>query len=265
MTTVTRTTSRPSRRMPGPRWVEAGVWQAMGHWGILGGFLIVVVVVVAVITTLVSRSTTPTLSGLQYPMQAVMWIPFGVAIHFATSWLGPHVAAGMTRRSFVRAAVTGVALVAVSAAVVVMLLLRLERWVYGLLGWTAGTDPGRLSGAEAPVVPYLWGLFLLVAVAGLTGLVVGLTYARLGPLATFLLPLTLSPLAAVAALALDPATMFVPFLAWSAEDGELLWSPPTLGLGGGPASLVIGTVILAVTLYAVHLLARRIPIRTRRG
>lgn len=264
MTTVTPT-ARIERWMPGPRWVEAAVWQAVGHWAILGGFFLVVVVVMAVVLAIVSQNTTPTLSAFQYPMQGAMWIPFGVAIHFATSWLGPHIAAGMTRRSFVRAAVGGVGLLAVSGAIVTLLLLRLEAWVYGLLGWTAGTDPGRIAPAEAPTLAYLWGLILLIAVAGLTGLVVGLTYARLGPVATLLLPVTLLPLAAVAFLALDPATMFVPFLAWTADDGGLMWSPPSLGLGGVAASLLIGVVILLATTYVVHRLARRMPIRAQRG
>ncbi len=233
----------------------------MGHASVFAGFLAIAVAVVVVVLFFVGRATTPTMSGFQFAQQVAPWIPFAVAIHYATSWLGPHVAAGMTRRSFVRAAITAVLVLAVWGAVALWLLLRIERWLYGRLGWTAGADGSRVSAAETAALPYLWGLVLLLAVAGLTGLVVGLTYFRLGSVATFALPLTMIPMAALV-LVLDPLTMFT--LAVFTRDGRAL-TPPALGLGGVPASVVLGLVLLALTTGAVHLLSRRVPIRSARA
>ncbi len=257
---TTASVARPTS--PGlPRWLRFAGWLTVGHWYILGGFLLAAVIVVTVILALVSRTMTPTISALQFVQAAAPWFPFGVAIHFAVNWLGPQVSAGMTRRSFVRASVVAALAVAATAAVALMVLLRIEDAVYERLGWVAAPDGLRVAPVGAPIGPYFWGLFLLIAAGGLAGLVVGLTYARLGPVATFLLPVTLLPLPAMVALALDPMTMFTPTLI-SVDDG--LYRPMDFGLGG-LASPVLGVAVLAVTILAVHLLARRIPIRSPRA
>lgn len=250
---------RPAAR---PRWLSMARWQTVGHWWVLGGFLLIAVIVISVILALVGRSATPTLSAVQFAPQIGMWMPFGVAIYYCTTWFGPAISGGMTRRSFVRAAVTSVFALAISGALALYVLLRLEPVVYEARGWTPRLDGGRISPADASVPLYLWGLFLLLAVAGLSGLLVGWTYDRLGAWATFLLPLTMLPLIATGVLALDPGAMYSPLT--FTRDGDP-WRPPSLGLDRGLASVVLGLAILAVTIAAIHLLARRHPVRSARA
>ena len=250
--------ARPRPLTTRPRWLGMAGWQALGHWFAFAGFLLVAALVAVVVLVVISRSRTPTGSGVQIGM----WVPFAVAAHFTGSWLGPHVSAGMTRRSFVRASVLAAVAFAVSGAVVVWSLAQAESWVFERLGWTLGVRQGLVAVTQAPPAAYLWGLFLLLAMSGVTGLLIGLTYARVGSAATLLLPLTLAPLAATAILALDPATMFRPFL--FTFDGQT-WGPPILADGGVARSVLLGLVLLCATSALVHLLARRMPIVHRPG
>ncbi|GAB96897.1 hypothetical protein BJY21_001459 [Kineosphaera limosa] len=254
-TTPTRTTSGTTR------WLRLAGWQVWGYVIILGCFLLAAAVIAAVVLTVVARSTTPTISALQFAQQAAPWFLFGVAIHYCTSWLGPHVVAGLPRRSFVKAAVVAAAGGAALGALGLVVLLFAERWIYGLLGWSAGADSGRVLATQAPLLPYLWGLFLLLFLAALTGLVVGLSYVRLGTVATFLLPLTLSPLLLGGLFAFDTATMFVPAVI-RIEGLPVSW---LTGPGSGVAGALVGLALVGAALVAIHLQARRIPIRSPRA
>lgn len=253
-------TRRPTSALP--RWLRMAGWQTAGHWLVFAGFLGIALVIAVVALAVISRSRTPMSSAFQIVQQIGMWVPFAVAVHFASRWLGPHVSAGMTRRSFVRASVLAAVALAVSGAVVVWSLAQAESWVFERLGWTPVVRQGLVAVTQAPPAAYLWGLFLLLAMSGVTGLLIGLTYARVGSAATLLLPLTLAPLAATAILALDPATMFRPFL--FTFDGQT-WAAPVLADGGVARSVLLGLVLLCATSALVHLLARRMPIAHRPG
>lgn len=260
MTGTTVSTRPQSSRTP--RWLRLAGWQVGGYALILGGFLLAAVIVAAIVLAIVSRSTVPTMSALQFAQQAAPWFLFGVAIHYAVSWLGPHVAAGLPRRTFVKTAVAAAIGAAALGAPAIVALQYAERWVYGLLGWSAGSDSGRVAATQAALLPYLWGLFLLLAVAALTGLIVGLSYARLGAAATLLLPLTISPLLIAASSAFDRSTMFVPALI-RIDGGYVM--PLTIAQGGVVVSLIVGLAVLVASTVAIHLLARRIPIRSPRA
>lgn len=252
-----------SGRSGRPTWIRLAGWQVIGHWVGLAGTLVLALAVIAVVLTLVVRSGgTPGLSGLQFALQVLPWLPFGVAIYFANSWLTAQVAAGMTRRSFVRAGVLACLVVAATAAVALLVLLRVEAWLYRSQGWTPGVDPGRIPIDQAAVLPYFWGLFLLLAIAGLTGLIVGVSFLRWGPPATFCLPVTMLPLIAVFFLGLDRETMFTP-IALSVGGGY--YGAPQFGLGAVTASLLVGSVLIGLTVFALQRLTRRAPvIRSRR-
>lgn len=245
---------------PRSRWLRLAGWQIAGYATVTGGLLLTAAIVLAVILAIASRYTTPTLSGMQIVQQIAMWFLFAVAIHYAVSWLGPHVAAGGTRRAFVKAAVIAAAGAAALLAAALLVMAYVEGWIYGLLGWSAGVDHGRAAATQSPVAPYLWGLFMVTFVAALTGLLVGLSYARWGAIATFALPLTMAPLLLTSALGADPATMFAPGLI--IVNGRVL--SPALGHGFAGSALV-GVLIMAATVVAIHLLARRTPIRSPRA
>lgn len=257
----------PRRNAPSrlPRWVQAGVWQLSGYAAITGGFLLLIALGAVVVLAIISRSTTPTESALQYPLQGLAWIPFAMAIHFTTNWLRPHIAAGMTRRSFAAAAVATVLALGPLTAVAVVAAFRVEAWAYAALGWTAGAASGFVIPGQIALGPLTWGIALLVSTFGMTGLLVGLTYARFGPIATLLLPVSLLPLPASLGLAIDPTTMFVPFTL-ATDDGTFFFgSWVSLSANSLGASVGIGSTILALTALAIHLLIRRMPIRARRS
>lgn len=243
-------------------WLRLAGWQAQGHWAVFGAFLLLSVSVVALILWLVRNATAPNVPGLQFTQPIGLWMPFAVAIHYVTSWFGPSIAAGMTRRTFIRASAAGIATFAATGALIVYLLLRLEQWVRDRLGMVASASPGRVNPAEVPVLPYMWGLFLLLLVWGLTGLLVGLSYARVGPWATVALPLTLLPIVAVALVGLQPSSTFVPF---GARVSNGSYQTFTIGLDSTLASVVLGSAIVAATLVAIHLVSRRMPIRGPRA
>ncbi len=261
MTTTTVPTSAAPRPMP--LWLRMAGRQIAGYAMILGGFLLATIAVAVVALALISRSMTPTMSALQFAQQAAPWFGFGVAIHYVVVWLGPHLVAGMTRRAFVKAAVTATLGYAALGALTLAALLHAERWVYGLLGWSAGSGTGGVAGTDVPVAGYLWGLFLVLLIASLTGLVVGLTYARLGAVATFALPLSMLPLVLGTLFAFSPASGFsLLFVSTRGSAGAAsAWAPGAFVAGG----VVAGPLIAAATVVAVHLLARRLPVRSPRA
>lgn len=270
MTTSTSSlaTSQPADPMSGarsrPRWVRLAGWQTTGYGYTVGGFLAVALVIAAVVLFLVSRNVTPGMSALQIVNQAVPWFLFGSAIYFVTSWLGPLVSAGMSRRSFVRGSVAAAFVVAAGTALVVLALAWAEQRIYGGLGWSAAYDVGPVPTVDAPLVPYLWGLFLLFSVATVTGLIVGLSYTRLGAWATLLLPVTLLPVIVVPAAALDPETMFISGV-FSIGTAVEVHTVALIDIGSGVTRFLIGLATLGVSVLVVHLLARRIPINGPRA
>lgn len=255
MTSIT--SSRPIRTRRSPQWVQVATWQVIGQAITFAGFLAAAIVIAVIALVIISRSVTPSYSALQLAQQVAPWFPFAVAIHIAVSWLRPHVAAGMTRRSYVRGAIASALVTGIGAALALVVVLSVEHWVYGRLGWTAGALDGRALAPSTPLLPYLWGLAVLVAAGALSGTIVGLSYVRLGPLATLALPVTLLPLPAVALLGLDPRTMFTAVAI--RVDGEIV-SPVGFGTGGGLGAVLAALLVLGLAALAVYLLARRIPL-----
>lgn len=258
MTAATLTRNPATRR---PRWLDLAGWQFIGQTTVFVAVLAAAIVLAALVLGITSRVTTPSYSALQVAVQAAPWLPFAVAIHFSTTWLNLQLVAGFTRRHSVRAAVlsgfgTGLAL-----TLLLLVVLWAEHRVYGWLGWTAASFSGRALLPEAPLLPQLWGLFLIMSTWALAGTVVGLGYQRFGASATLLLPVMLLPLAAVALLAIDPTTMWAPV---TISTGTGLYTPARFGLGG-IAGVAVGVAVLGLVVAAIHLLARRIPIRSPRS
>lgn len=244
-----------------PRWLRLAGWYVLGHTYLFGGALLVGALVAAVVLAIVSRGGAPQFSVVQIAHQVAPWLPFGGAVHFAMNWLGPQLVAGLTRRSFIRAAVVSAFGTALVVGLMLMAASWLERVVYDVLGWLPGTFDGRPLAPDTPFLGYLWGLFLILSVSALAGTVVGLTFSRIGALAILLIPVMLAPMVGMALLAVDPTTMWPPIYI---NRGGDVYSPADLGIGGA-AGVLIGLAILAVVITAVYLLARRIPIRTPRA
>ena len=171
-------------------------------------FWAILLVVALVLTGILAASGETDVSVVSFGRQAGIWFPFSLHVIAATAYLRVHVAAGMTRRTFVRAALLVALAVAVLNGVLMSTLLLVERLVHGWLGWgwvlqDAALDP---SGGSWPTMLVDYGMTYLVA--NLSGLLVGIVYYALGATwgaaggwwATALLPLTAGPVFVVLGL-----------------------------------------------------------------
>lgn len=236
-----------------PQWLRATQWLFTRTFFLMFLAWALVVVVVTVVLAIVGRNVdTVQMSGFAISHHGLLWFPFSIAIMMATTYLPLHVAAGMTRRSFIRAALLAQVGIGVLNAVFSTVALLLERWIYDRLGWVHGqTDDTNLTVFAGGELTYGLGLALLFASAMVSGLLVGAAYLRAGAWwGTLALPLTLLPILVTTLVGL----------------GEHQWRPWSITLadhwpGGGPLSAV---VVLLAGAVCFGLLVRRIPIETRK-
>jgi len=132
-------------------------------------------------------------SVMAFARQGAVWFPFSVLIAITAAYLPVHVAAGLTRRSLALGslvAALGTALV-YSAAYCGLLLV--ERAVFGALDWQWRIfDDVPLASTDMATM--LVSTVLLLVVADVSGLLVGISYQRLGGWwGTLALPLTAGP------------------------------------------------------------------------
>ncbi len=202
-------------------------------------------VTVAVLIT--DRLGTVELSVAQFIRNGpLIWLLFTVGVIIVAACLTPHVANGMTRRSFVVgtlvAATVGSLLYAATSAG----LLLLEGALYDRMGWEHNAVEGDAYTAgvwESGAGTLLLDHTLVTFAGSAAGLLVGIAYYRLGGWwGTLALPLTLLPILAV---------MFT--TTWSRVPFITVDTPAasTYLLGGG--------LVLAAAVTFV-LLARRVPI-----
>ncbi|MBU4336623.1 MAG: hypothetical protein KJ548_08605 [Actinobacteria bacterium] len=185
-------------------------------------------------------------SFIGYGRQAVAWFLFSQAITLVAGSLRIHVAAGMTRRSFVRGSLGAHLVIGFAHGVVFVALLQLERLVHQAAGWSFevhdGLDP---TGTRIGVLLMDFGGSFVVA--SLSGLLVGIVYQRVsGWWGTLALPLTVGPLLVV--------------LGSSGGDvGQILLGGVATGQIGVVAALVTGAALASAAAFA--LLSIRAPIR----
>lgn len=214
------------------------------YWLLL--WALAVVLVVAVIA-LIDAVGTVNVSIVQFVRNGVLvWYLFALAIAVAIGMLSPHVANGMTRRSFITGSILAGLVAAVLHAITGAVLLLLEGWYYARMGWDHDAAPGEryVRGVwELGVGPLLVD-HTLTAVAGIAaGLVVGVTYYRVGGWwGTVALPLTTLPI------------LYVMFATSWAEAPFVPWNLPPV------TAHVVGGLACATALLAFALLTRRIPI-----
>lgn len=177
--------------------------------------------------------------------QGPRWFLFAMAIVVIAEGLGPHVALGMTRRTFVRQNAAGLLVVAAGYGALSFAVTYLERWFFDLLGWPLTTIYG-----QHPVPTEPWSLVLvdhavLLAVFALSGLAVGAVYYRWGGwIGTLALPLTVGPVFLAATVlphvdAADTAALlrldglpYVASLAIAVVVGAWFWAVARLALRG---------------------------------
>ncbi|GAB3811875.1 hypothetical protein GCM10028820_03850 [Tessaracoccus terricola] len=193
--------SSPSR----PRWVGTARRQLRIYlylYAVVWAILLVGIVAAIVI---VDRLGTVDLSIAQFVRNGpLFWFVFALAIIVPTGYLTPHVANGLTRRSFTVGSLVAVAANALLHSVTTAVVLFLEGAFYAAMGWEHDTA------GKGEFVPGLWeqgfGVVLLdysigTLAGGVSGLLLGICFYRFGGWrGTLMLPISLAPLLVVLGL-----------------------------------------------------------------
>lgn len=209
--------------------------------------------VVALALVLVDRFGEVEVSVLQFARQGGIWFPFSLAVIIATTYLPIHVAAGMTRRAFATAAVLASLVTAAVYAVVMSVLLQVERLVFEGFGWPHTLSDVGFSATSHDVGRLFVDLLLTFGAGIVAGLLVGIVYYRVGGWwGTLALPLTVGPLFVVIGMLYGDAGPFD--LSWlgdrlDAADAHVL------------ARVAVGVAIVAVQAVVFHRLTRGAVIR----
>lgn len=198
MTTSALPALRGSRH---PQWLRAAR-RPMGVYLVLWAWMWAVCLVgVTVAIVLTDRLGTVELSVAQFIRNGpLVWFLFSVGVIIVAACLTPHVANGMTRRSFVVGTLTATVIGSLLFAAASAGILLLEGVVYDRMGWGHHAVEGDSYTAgvwEAGVGTLLLDHALVTVAGSVTGLLVGVTYYRLGGWwGTLALPLTLLPILA---------------------------------------------------------------------
>lgn len=201
------TRPRPSQTRRAAQWLLwSHLYMAAWFWGI-----IIAIAVVATVFLTDDRFGDGSSSAVGFGVQAGMWFSFAMAIALSLRQLAPHLAAGMTRRSFFRANLLVSSAMAALYAVVMVLLLWVESLIAAALGWERPTVSMVLYDSLSDW-PGLLAVYLLVFLVGATaGLVVGMAYQRLGGIwGTVALVPAIPPVFLVMDLLADGGARWVP-------------------------------------------------------
>lgn len=210
------TSTQPSRKKAGltqrmmpqasfsqPQWIRAARWPMATHllmasW--FWAFIIIAWIGAAVLFSQINDDGI-TMSIMQFVQHGALWFPFSISIMIAI--MAPlHIANGVTRRSYARAAIAVTLATAVLYGLLIATAMSIEGVIYDAAGWqqqhVAEADGQIVGAAGAPwtegwIVSAL--TYILSCAGGLvSGLLVGGTYHRFGGWkGTLLLPLTLIP------------------------------------------------------------------------
>ena len=227
-------------------------------WFVQMGLVYWAIVLVAVVAVpfVVDRFGAVEVSIVWFARQSGIWFPFSVLIGVAATYPTVHVASGMTRRAYVRGALLAAVVLGTAFALVMSLLLEVERAWYGAMGWGWRLQDGWFAPDEG------FGTVLLAyvatfVVANLSGVLVGTVYGAAGGWwGTLTLPLTVGPVFVVIAL-VDAGAGWLPFadLLGAARAAELT-----------PLAVAVVAAVLAASLaVAFHLIAVRRSVAPRRG
>jgi len=229
---------------PALRWSTVTLtarWLLRQHLRIALWAVAIVLLAVTVAVGLVDRYGSVDISIVQFARQGFVWFPFSMAIMMSAGFLNVHVASGLTRRSLGWASIAVGLGMAGFYTVVMTAALQLERAVYGSRGWAQQiTDNAPVFADTSQVGWILVDVGLLFASAQLSGLLVGISYYRLGGWwGTLVLPLTVGPV-----LVVTP-----------------LLTTPLLDPLSSLARVPIAVALLGLTAAAYLVLLRRSPVR----
>lgn len=249
---MTAATITPSARRSIPQWRSALGYLLSGYVYMLTlWFWAIALPVVAIIMFIIGQNTDQvTSSGVAFTFHGALWFPFSVAIILSVTYLPIHVANGMTRRSFSRAAIAVNVIVGLINAVIAVLALLVERVIYDRLGWVHGGNDGEgIPVFQGGVLTYGLGLAAIFIAGQVSGSLIGVAYYRLGGIrGTLALPLCLVPLGAMGLLGLGRSVQWNPW-GWTAEIA--------------PWGSIGAVLILLLAAGVFHLLVRDIPIDSK--
>lgn len=249
---MTTLTAAPATRRSRPQWLSALRHLLSGYVYMLTlWFWAIALPVVAIIMFVVGQNVDQVISsGVAFTHHGALWFPFSIAIILSVTYLPIHVANGMTRRSFTRAALAVNLIVGVLNAVIATAALLVEREIYDALGWVHGRNDGSgIPVFDGGVATYALGLAILFVAGMFSGALVGAAYYRLGAWAgTIALPLCLLPLGAVGLLGLGAGVQWTPW-GWTADIG--------------PWGTIAALLTLVAAAGAFHVLVRDIPIDSK--
>ncbi|MFC4556120.1 hypothetical protein [Georgenia faecalis] len=241
---------RPGTAVGRPQWRRALGWVLAVQLYLAAWFWLIAVAVVTVALIVIDRIGTVTVSIMQFASEGATWFPFAIAIISATAQLSVHVANGMTRRSFIRAALVTSVVSGVVYALVMSLAMLAEGAVFARFGWphVAGADDVALW--QSGFGPGLLGYALLFVGAQVSGLLVGIGYYRYGGWwGTLLLPLTAAP-----AVLLQLLTPLLGGDGWFVDAAPFSLSTAALAVPGA-------VVVIALGAAGFHRLTRDVAIR----
>jgi len=227
---------------PPRRTVRAtAAWMLTVHLYVAAWFWALAIVVVGLAIVVINLLGQVSTSIVAFSQQGALWFPFSMFIGVTAAYLPVHVAAGLTRRTMslgalIAAVVTGLVYGAVFGA-----LLLIERALFGALGWH-WRILDSVSAADTGALDFVVASALTFVVAYVSGLLVCLTYQRVGGWwGTLALPLTAGPIFAVSAL-------------FARDTGPF----STATWFGGAQPLLVATVVTVVLVAAMGLVFDRL-------
>ncbi|GAA4423348.1 hypothetical protein GCM10023169_18820 [Georgenia halophila] len=184
-----------------PQWRRATRWMLGMQLYLAAWFWLIAVIVIAAALFVLDRTVGVQLSYFQFVQHGALWFPFALMITVVAAMITPHVANGMTRRSFAVAVLVTAAVVAVLYGLLMAVGLEIEGAVYDSFGWPHAHVANAVDDATPMAEPWTQGFAVSAltyavrtAAGAVAGMLVAITYYRYGGLrATLALPLTVAP------------------------------------------------------------------------
>ncbi|QGH70112.1 hypothetical protein [Pseudactinotalea sp. HY158] len=182
-----------------PQWVRTAGLQLQVYLFIWALFWAICLVGVALAILIVDQFGTVNVSIGQFVRNGpLVWFVYVVAMLTSAALMIPHVAHGMTRRSFGRGALAAGLVNALLHTIMAAGLIVVEGALYARMGWQhdMAVGPEYTAGVwEGGIGLLVLDYGLATVAAGVSGLLVPMAYRRLGGLwGTVTLPLTMLPL-----------------------------------------------------------------------
>ncbi|MFK5689798.1 hypothetical protein ACI3EY_09030 [Ornithinimicrobium sp. LYQ92] len=238
MSTKTVARPAPEPQALGPHWrrsFDLTMWMCLyvAKW-----FLLIMLVIGVGVALVYRYNTVPEVSIVQFGQQAGLW--FGFSMMIMCGVMTPtYIMNGITRSGAATGSLVTAAGLAATFSMSLVLLLMLERPLFGALGWRAGLADDPNEPAAGYALPLLLFLFLLYWAGNVSGLLVHTAYYRLGGLlGTAALPLTLAPVLLAAVYGTNAGTP------WGTAQ-DILPTALSLDLGVWQPALPLALIIVA--------------------